>query len=79
MPEVQGLNLTQLKLSYIFLTIGAMTLAISIHMEFTKVSGSFIAIVLLGGVALFAVALSPFLKLYKFRIFNLAKALPPAA
>jgi len=79
MPEVQGLSPAQMKVSYIFLTIGAMTLAFGIYMGLTKDSGSVIAIVLLGSVALFAVALSPFLKLYKFRIFNFAKAPPPAA
>lgn len=79
MPEIQGLTPAQMRVSCVCLAIGAVTLAWGIHMGFTKDSGSIIAIVLLGSVVLFAVALWPFLKLYKFPLFNFNKASPPAA
>jgi len=73
MSEVQVLSAVQLKASYIFLAIGAVVLACGIYMGFTNDSGSLVAIVLLSSVGLFAVALSPLLKVFGFRIFNFAK------
>jgi len=78
MSEVQGLSAAKVKMSCIFLAVGAVVLACGIYMGNTNDNGTFIAIVLLSSVALFAAALLPFLNLHGFRIFHDGKVADPA-
>jgi outer membrane biosynthesis protein TonB len=77
MPEPQPLSPAKMKVCYIFLALGAVTLAFGLYMGFMKDGGSVVVFVLLGGsIALFALALLPHAKLYTYRIFNSATAEP---
>src|ERR1019366_9432342 len=78
MPEPQPLSPPQKKIWY-FLALGAVVLAFGLFMGFVKHGNSVFVFALLGGsVALFAVALTLFLKLRASNpVLDPAKAEPP--